>query len=46
LTRASIDLHQNISKRLDCRVKPGNDEPSRAAEGRRRAPFSKACFRQ
>jgi hypothetical protein len=26
LTRASIDLRKNLSKRMDCRVKPGNDE--------------------
>ena len=26
LTRASIHLHENLSKRMDCRVKPGNDE--------------------
>jgi hypothetical protein len=26
LTRASIDLRKSVSKRMDCRVKPGNDE--------------------
>src|SRR4051794_16558299 len=26
LTRASIHLHKTLSKRMDCRVKPGNDE--------------------
>jgi hypothetical protein len=26
LTRASIDLHKSFPKRMDCRVKPGNDE--------------------
>src|SRR6202051_2235168 len=25
LTRASITLHKNLSKKMDCRVKPGND---------------------
>jgi hypothetical protein len=25
LTRASIDLQKNLSKTMDCRVKPGND---------------------
>jgi NAD(P)-dependent dehydrogenase (short-subunit alcohol dehydrogenase family) len=25
LTRASIHLHKNLSKKMDCRVKPGND---------------------
>jgi hypothetical protein len=25
LTRASIILHENLSKAMDCRVKPGND---------------------
>ena len=26
LTRVSIDLRNSHSKRMDCRVKPGNDE--------------------
>jgi hypothetical protein len=26
LTRASIHLRKNLSKKMDCRVKPGNDE--------------------
>jgi len=26
LTRVSIDLHKSLSKVMDCRVKPGNDE--------------------
>jgi hypothetical protein len=26
LTRVSITLHKTLSKRMDCRVKPGNDE--------------------
>src|ERR1700676_2862498 len=26
LPRASITLHKNLSKKMDCRVKPGNDE--------------------
>jgi hypothetical protein len=25
LTRASIQLRKNLSKKMDCRVKPGND---------------------
>jgi hypothetical protein len=25
LTRASIPLRKNLTKRMDCRVKPGND---------------------
>jgi hypothetical protein len=28
LTRVSIILHKGLSKRMDCRVKPGNDECS------------------
>jgi hypothetical protein len=26
LTRASIPLRKSLSKKMDCRVKPGNDE--------------------
>jgi hypothetical protein len=26
MTRASIMLRKSVSKRMDCRVKPGNDE--------------------
>jgi hypothetical protein len=26
LTRVSITLRKSLSKRMDCRVKPGNDE--------------------
>jgi hypothetical protein len=26
LTRVSIDLRKNLAKKMDCRVKPGNDE--------------------
>src|ERR1700694_2613106 len=26
LTRASITLHENLAKVMDCRVKPGNDK--------------------
>jgi hypothetical protein len=30
LTRASIKLGKNFSKRMDCRVKPGNDDLSQS----------------
>ena len=29
LTRASINLRKSLSKRMDCRVKPGNDDEMR-----------------
>jgi hypothetical protein len=32
LTRASINLHINLSKRMDCGVKPGNDRNRLLAE--------------
>jgi hypothetical protein len=41
LTRASINLHKNLSKVMDCRVRPGNDGMDCFAEpviGRRFAP--------
>jgi hypothetical protein len=34
LTRASIHLRKTLSKRMDCRVKPGNDvDRVRASHG-------------
>jgi hypothetical protein len=33
LTRASIILRKSLSKGLDCRVKPGNDESQLVAAG-------------
>jgi hypothetical protein len=36
LTRASIILRKSLTKRMDCRVKPGNDElgkPGNDGEG-------------
>jgi hypothetical protein len=32
MTRASITLHKTLSKKMDCRVKPGNDECSCAMQ--------------
>jgi hypothetical protein len=34
LTRASIHLRKSLSKRMDCRVKPGNDAYREAGEAR------------
>jgi hypothetical protein len=31
LTRVSINLRKNLSKWMDCRVKPGNDGPGNLA---------------
>jgi hypothetical protein len=33
LTRASIHLRKSLSKKMDCRVKPGNDEACRVKPG-------------
>src|SRR4051794_24492653 len=40
LTRASIVLRKTLSKRMDCRVKPGNDAEGTLCPGRDAAFFT------